>query len=97
VLGRHPPALAVVGRDEADEIRVFSPESKTTTGMFWRCASATGSASATSSSGAMAMPETPRVIKPSISEICEARSSSRSGPRQITVTPSSCAAFSAPP
>ena len=45
----------------------------------------------------MAMPETPRVMKPSISEICEARSSSRSGPRQITVTPSSCAAFSAPP
>ena len=32
-----------------------------------------------------------------ISEICEARSSSRSGPRQMTVTPSSCAAFSAPP
>ena len=36
-----------------------------------------------------AMPDTPRVTKPSTSETCEARSSSRSGPRQMMSTPSS--------
>ena len=40
--------------------------------------------------------DTPRVMKPSTSDICDALSSSRSGPRQITLTPSSWAAFSAP-
>src|SRR5439155_6432798 len=72
------------------------PESKITTGMFRCFASATGAASALSSSGASAMPETPRLTNPSTSETCASRSSSRSGPRQITETPSSCAALFAP-
>jgi len=42
------------------------------------------------------MPDTPRDTKPSTSETCESRSSSRSGPRQMIETPSSFAAFAAP-
>ncbi len=67
-----------------------------TTGIFARAASATGPTSAASSSGASTIPDTPRVMKPSTSATCDARSSSRSGPRQMMSTPSSCAAFSAP-
>ena len=50
-----------------------------------RAASLTGPTSATSSSGASTMPDTPRLTKPSTSDTCESRSSSRSGPRQIDV------------
>ena len=42
------------------------------------------------------MPDTPREMNPSTSDTCAARSSSRSGPRQMMETPSSCAAFAAP-
>ena len=42
------------------------------------------------------MPETPRLMKPSTSETCESRSSSRRGPRQTMLTPSSRAALTAP-
>ncbi len=68
----------------------------TTTGMPRRFAAATGGASAESSSGASTMPDTPREMNPSTSDTCAARSSSRSGPRQMMETPSSCAAFAAP-
>src|SRR5262245_32927926 len=68
----------------------------TTTGMLRRLASATGGASAASSSGASTMPATPRLTKPSTSDTCDARSSSRNGPRQMIVAPISLAAFSAP-
>ena len=41
-------------------------------------------------------PDTPLVTNRSTSEICDSRSSSRSGPRQTIVTPSSWPAFAAP-
>src|SRR5439155_9818101 len=41
-------------------------------------------------------PDTPVVTKRSTSDICDSRSSSRSGPRQMIDTPSSFAAFAAP-
>src|SRR6476620_10510883 len=69
----------------------------TTTGMPRRFAAATGGASAESSSGASTMPDTPREMNPSTSDTCAARSSSRSGPRQMMETPSSCAAFAVIP
>ena len=67
-----------------------------TTGIFRFTASLTGWTSAASSSGASTMPDTPRLTKPSTSETWASRSSSRIGPRQMMVTPSSLPACSAP-
>ena len=67
-----------------------------TTGMPRWTALATGTASALSSSGARTMPDTPRLTKPSTSDTCESRSSSRSGPRHTMSTFWSAAAFAAP-
>ena len=67
-----------------------------TTGIPRWTAFATGTASALSSRGASTMPETPRLTKPSTSETCESRSSSRSGPRHTISTFSSEAALAAP-
>ena len=72
------------------------PESKITTGTPLRCALVTGATSAASSSGASAMPPTRRATAFSTSATCESRSSSRSGPRHVMSTSSSCAARRAP-
>ena len=92
---RRPPASLSVAT-KLTQSSPLSPESKMTTGIRCFIAALTGATSAESSSGASAMPLTPRAMAFSTSLTCESRSSSRSGPRQATVTPSSCAAFSAP-
>ncbi len=69
-------------------------ESKITTGMPARDASSTGRTSALASSGASTMALMPWLWKPSTTWICCSRSSSRSGPFQITLTSMPCACSS---
>ena len=85
MLPSHAAALAVVGGHEADVVAALQPGVDDDDRDPARVASAPAAASAESSSGASTMPATPRLMKPSTSEICESRSSSRSGPRQMTV------------
>ena len=88
---RPPSRLSVATKLEgAPE---WSPESMMTTGIRALSASSTGATSARLSSGASTMPLTSRPMKFSTTCTCCSRSSSRSGPFQIsrTFTP---AAFS---
>src|SRR5688572_10223019 len=91
---RPPRALSVATNETRScQARSLSPIA---TGIPRACASRAGATRAWSSSGIKTIPSTPRTTKSSTTWICAVRSSSLSGPFQITSTASARAARSAP-
>ena len=96
---RLPASLPAARLSVATKLLCTSPcsaESNTTTGIFDRLASLTTFRSALSLSGASTIPLTPWAVNCWTRSICCFRSSSLSGPFQMTSTSSSLDAFTAP-